>query len=155
SLGKRTRYAFDPRGGLFAQLTDSDVSVRNLTTGKIWRKIPLEKDNRDRVQRVDNLFFGPDGQTLAVSRNGNFRKKVVDVWDLKLNKVVGRVETERYQYDRAFGFAVHGRYLLGGRFTDEEWQVWDLWDRNGLTLKLPPNNPRSGYKPKHTPKYTV
>src|SRR5262249_29123124 len=150
SLGARTVYSFDPRGVLFAHRTESDVTVRNLTTGKLWRKIPLEKDDRDRVVRVSDLVFAHDGSTLAVSRSVDSTKEVIDVWDLKLNKVVGNVKTDPYEDGRVFGFAVHGRHLLGRRSYREELRAWDLWDGSVRTLKLPPKTDRSGYSPKYT-----
>src|SRR5262245_20809457 len=126
SLGELTIHSFDPRGVLFAHRTESDVTVRNLTTGKLWRKIPLEKDDRDRVVRVSDLVFAHEGSTLAVSRSVDSTKEVIDVWDLKLNKVVGNVKTDPYEDGRVFGFAVHGRHLLGRRSYREELRAWDL-----------------------------
>jgi WD40 repeat protein len=150
SLGERPEYSFDPRGVLFAHQTESGVTVRNLTTGKLRRKIPLDKDDRGRVRRVSDLFFAPDGNTLAVGRDVDYRKRVVEVWDLKLNKVVGQVETRPFEYGRVFGFAVHGRHLLVPHKYREECRAWDLWTSNVRTMELPPNTSRSGYSPKDT-----
>jgi WD40 repeat protein len=152
SLGEEGRsFSFDPRGVLFAHRTESTVTVRNLTTGNPWRKVPLEKDDRGVVGWVYGLFFAPAGNTLAVSQDLDSPKRVVNVWDLKLNKVVGKVRTERNEYGGVFGFAVHGRHLLGTHSFRAEWRAWDLWDGSERTLKkLPPNISRSGYRSRYT-----
>src|SRR5262249_14688039 len=115
-----------------------------------WREIPLQKDKRGRVERVYNLFFAPDGNTLAVSREVDSRKRVIDVWDLKLNKEVGKVETEQYEDGDVFGFGIHGRHLLDGHDSRERWRAWDLWNGSFRTLELPPHTGRSGYRPNYT-----
>ncbi len=151
SLGEGGRYhSFDPRGVLFAHRTESSVTVRNLTTGKRWRVIPLQKDHRGRVERVNNVLFAPDGNTLAVSRDVNSTKRVVDVWDLKLKEVVGKVKTETHECGHVLGFAVHGRHLLGSHSSREECRAWDLWDGSERTLKLPPITSGRPYRPKYT-----
>jgi WD40 repeat protein len=138
SLGEKGRwYSFDPRGVLFAYRTESNVNVRNLRTCKLWREVPLEKDYRGRAMLVSNVFFAPDGNTLAVNQDVDSINRLVNLWDLKLNKAVGKVKAKSSVYAGVFGFGIHGRRLLSGTNRAGEWRTWDLWGAGVRTLELP------------------
>lgn len=151
SMGEQGRwFSFDPRGVSFAHQTKSNVAVRDLTTGKLRREIPLRKDDRGRAERVDRLFFAPDGNTLAVGRGMDSTPRVIDLWDLNVNKSVGKVEMGRYHQRGELGFAVYGRHLFGRHDFCEEWRLWDLWSGGGRTLKLPPYTNGSSQSQRYT-----
>src|SRR5262249_36867282 len=85
---------------------------------------------------VSDMFFAPDGNTLAVSQHVDSTNRVVNLWDLKLDKAVGKAHAKSSIYRGVSGFGIHGRRLLSGANRPGVLRAWDLWGGGVRTPEL-------------------
>jgi RNA polymerase sigma factor (sigma-70 family) len=110
---------FSPDGQLLATGGDGGVTLYEVWTGKVRRKLPLKGD-WSKGAPCRHLWFSPDGRALVTSRDG-----VVTLWDVATGKeratLSGYLPTIN---DRTPPFSPDGKTLVTAK--DSTVRLWDV-----------------------------
>ncbi|MCI0460289.1 MAG: WD40 repeat domain-containing protein [Gemmataceae bacterium] len=124
-------FAFAPGGRLLAILAGKEVSLLEITTGKVVKTLrPAEGRKGLLAERIDGVQFSPDGRLLLVQVTGGLGAMVPtvrgEVWEVATGKHLG-TPARFTQSLHSLTFSPDGTLLAAGHGAYPKDQTFTLW----------------------------